>query len=193
MLRRTPDEVAAVLDGRADLATRPGPDEWSIAELVGHLIETDSAFRSRVHDRARQQRRTGARLPPAVDLARRQGLGTHVGGRAPVCVPRYPGRDDCARRGPHRHHTDTDWMRKGTVRGTGNSGPVPQSRHATSSRTPANFSQRTMSCIAAPQLLLEQLGRVLTQLLIPSRCVGYSFQHFLRVVQLYGRPAVNDA
>jgi hypothetical protein len=136
MLRRTPDEVARVLDGRADLATRPGPDEWSIAELVRYLIETDSAFRSRVHDRARQQRRTGARLPPAVDLARRQGLGTHVGGRAPVCVPRYPGRDDCARRGPHRHHTDTDWMRKGTVRGTANSGSIPQSRHATSSRTP---------------------------------------------------------
>jgi hypothetical protein len=48
MLRRTPDKVAAVLDGRADLATRPGPDEWSIAELVGHRIETDGAFCSRV-------------------------------------------------------------------------------------------------------------------------------------------------
>jgi hypothetical protein len=47
-LRRTPDEVAEVLDGRIDLATRPAPDEWSIAELISNLVETDGVFRSRV-------------------------------------------------------------------------------------------------------------------------------------------------
>ena len=30
MLRRTPDDVANVLGGRTDLATRPAPDEWSL-------------------------------------------------------------------------------------------------------------------------------------------------------------------
>ena len=117
MLRRTPDEVARVLDGRADLATRPAPDEWSIAELVGHLIETDGVFRSRVTTVLDSD---GV---PVLDSRRpwtlHEGKGyEHMSGDALLTAFRATRAETIAL---VEGLTDTDWMRKGTVRGTANS------------------------------------------------------------------------
>ena len=117
MLRRTPDEVARVLDGRADLATRPAPDEWSIAELVGHLIETDGVFRSRVTTVLDSD---GV---PVLDSRRpwtlHEGKGyEHMSGDALLTAFRATRAETIAL---VEGLTDTDWIRKGTVRGTANS------------------------------------------------------------------------
>jgi len=117
MLRRTPDEVARVLDGRADLATRPAPDEWSIAELVGHLIETDGVFRSRVTTVLDSD---GV---PVLDSRRpwtlHEGKGyEHMSGDALLTAFRATRAETIAL---VEGLTDTDWMRKGTVRGAANS------------------------------------------------------------------------
>jgi hypothetical protein len=48
MLSGTPDEVSRVLEGPHRPATRPAPDDWPIAELIEHLIESDAVFRSSV-------------------------------------------------------------------------------------------------------------------------------------------------
>ena len=117
LLRRTPDEVAHVLDGRTDLATRPAPDEWSIAELIGHLIETDGVFRSRVtavldsdgvpvldsrrpwtlHEGKGYERMSADELLSAFRATRAETIALVDG------------------------LTDADWIRKGSVRGTANS------------------------------------------------------------------------
>ena len=117
MLRSTPNEVARVLDGRTDVATRPAPDEWSIAELVGHLIETDGVFRSRVTTVLADD---GV---PALDSRRPWTL--HEGkGYEQMSADALPAafRDTRAETvALVEGLTDADWMRKGTVRGTANS------------------------------------------------------------------------
>jgi hypothetical protein len=117
MLRRTPDEVAGVLDGRTDLGVRPAPDEWSIAELVGHLIETDGVFRSRVTTVLADD---GV---PALDSRRPWTLHEGKGYEqmsADVLLAAF--RDTRAETvALVEGLTDADWMRKGTVRGTANS------------------------------------------------------------------------
>jgi DinB family protein len=117
LLRRTPDEVARVLHGRTDLGVRPAPDEWSIAEIVGHLIETDGVFRSRVTTVLADD---GV---PALDSRRpwtlHEGKGyEQMSADALLAAFRDTRAETVAL---VEGLTDADWMRKGTVRGTANS------------------------------------------------------------------------
>lgn len=50
ILERIPDEIEAAITQVDDVTLRrkPSPDEWSIAEIVGHMLETDTLFAIRV-------------------------------------------------------------------------------------------------------------------------------------------------
>jgi hypothetical protein len=49
-LRRTPRRLAELSAGAtpAALTARPGPDEWSVIEVVGHLCAVESPYRARL-------------------------------------------------------------------------------------------------------------------------------------------------
>ncbi len=46
VLREIPDQVTAAIDGADDagLRRKPTPEEWSAAEVIGHMLETDKLF-----------------------------------------------------------------------------------------------------------------------------------------------------
>jgi DinB superfamily len=114
---RSRDMTGFSVPTRTDLATRPAPDEWSIAELIGHLIETDGVFRSRVtavldsdgvpvlgscrpwtlHEGKGHEHMSADALRSAFRATRAETIALVDG------------------------LTDADWIRKGTVRGTANS------------------------------------------------------------------------
>lgn len=119
VLRRTPDDVAAVLDGLDDAAvgTRPAPDEWSVAELVGHLVETDGIFRVRVRGvlAAKGVPELDARLPWT--LHEGKGYETMTGAALLAAFRGTRAETLAVVEGLELR----DWMRKGTVRGVANS------------------------------------------------------------------------
>ena len=51
ILANIPDQVADIISNIEDdlLARKPSPDEWSVKEIVGHIIETDLLFSRRLN------------------------------------------------------------------------------------------------------------------------------------------------
>ncbi len=62
ILESTPDEVEALITNVEDavLRKKPSPEEWCVAEIVGHILETDRLFAMRVETLLKTQ---GVELP----------------------------------------------------------------------------------------------------------------------------------
>ncbi len=74
LMRRTPDILEAIVAGvPPDLVeARPAPDEWSAAEILGHLVEVEDLLFRRVESMI-----TSDKAPPPTgraDAAERQGF-----------------------------------------------------------------------------------------------------------------------
>lgn len=116
ILSNIPNEVEAVIGGvgSAVLHQKPSPDEWCIAEIIGHMLETDLLFALRVQTLLSAQ---GAELPwPMPPWKLHEGKGYETMQPSDLIAHLRAARKQSLEL--INGMTPTDWLRKGTSFGS---------------------------------------------------------------------------
>jgi rubrerythrin len=115
ILQGIPDEVSAII-AHVDVATlqqKPSPDEWCIAEIVGHMLETDMLFAQRAQALLEAQ---GIELPrPMPPWKLHEGKGYETMQSAELMTLMRSARKQSL--DLVRTMTPDDWTRKGLILG----------------------------------------------------------------------------
>jgi rubrerythrin len=117
ILEGGPDVMAAVIAGidEAQLHSKPSPREWSIAEIAGHVLETERLFTRRVHALLSHQGLPNLDTPvPPWKLQEGRGYET-ISGAELLGRLRQAREDSVAL---VRGLAPEEWARAGTIRGT---------------------------------------------------------------------------
>ena len=112
-----PDATAAVIAGmdEAQLRSKPSPEEWSVAEIAGHLLETERLFIRRAHALLSNQGLPNLDTPiPPWKL--QEGQGYDALSAAELLERLRQAREETV--ALVRSLEQEDWARAGTIRGT---------------------------------------------------------------------------
>jgi rubrerythrin len=115
ILQSIPDEVSAIITNVdvALLSQKPSPDEWCVAEIVGHMLETDMLFAQRAQALLEAQ---GIELPrPMPPWKLHEGKGYETMQSAELMTLMRSARKQSL--DLVRAMTPDDWTRKGLILG----------------------------------------------------------------------------
>ena len=119
ILEEIPDEVEGLISkvGDAALWRKPSPDEWCIAEIVGHMLETDTLFAMRVRALLESQ---GVELPrPMPPWKLHEGKGYETMSAAELMARMRAARAESL--SLVRRMSPEQWLRLGRLQGSATS------------------------------------------------------------------------